>query len=407
MRVFIVKLKDGIVCSRLPTQFSLLRRINFMARDQYVNRSDKQKKRKRRKIIKWILFPILIIGLSAGVYGALLYKKAESVINDSYKPVETSSKRVEKADPKIDNISILLIGVDESEDRKKIYGDSTRTDALMVATLNEREKSVKLVSIPRDSYVKIPGRKSKTKINHAHAYGGTELTIETVQELLDIPIDYYVKMNFHAFIDVVDSLGGIEAEVPYELFEQDSKDRADAIHLKPGIQELNGEQALALARTRHYDSDLERGKRQQEIVKSVIRKTVSFNSIPKQSDVIEAVGKNMTTNLSFSEMTSLISYVTAGTDLQIQSLHLEGSDSMINSVYYYQLNEQSLKNIILQLKTHLDLVEDEELDSLMTNNDKDNVESLSVNNRKKDSQGDNSEYLDEKAFLRKYNNIQD
>jgi polyisoprenyl-teichoic acid--peptidoglycan teichoic acid transferase len=371
-----------------------------MARDLFVNRSNKQKKKKRKRLVKWILFPLLIIGLSTSVYMGFLYKKAESVINNSYKPVEISSKRVEKADPKIDNISILLIGVDESEERN--FGEGSRTDALMVATLNEKDKSIKLVSIPRDSYVAIPGRKGKTKINHAHAYGGTELTIETVQELLDIPIDYYVKMNFNAFIDVVDSLGGIEAEVPYELYEQDSKDRPDAIHLKPGVQELDGEQALALARTRHYDSDLERGKRQQEIVKSVIKKTVSFNSIPKQSDVIEAVGKNMTTNLSFSEMTSLISYVTAGTDLQIDSLHLEGSDSMINSVYYYQLDEQSVENIIYELKTHLDLL-DNASDSLSNKND---IEPLNVSNRKYNKEDAKLSYEDKK-FLRKYNNIQD
>jgi LCP family protein required for cell wall assembly len=324
---------------------------------QYItsSRKDRKKKKKKKKIVMLVLFPLLIVVLSAGVYGTILYKKAESVINDSYKPVNITQKREKKADPKLDNISILLIGVDESDVRK--FGDGSRTDALMVATLNDKDKSVKLVSIPRDSYVKIPGRKNKDKINHAHAYGGVELTIETVQDLLDIPIDYYVKMNFNAFIDVVDALGGIEVEVPYELYEQDSKDRAGAIHLQPGLQKLTGEEALALARTRHKDSDIERGKRQQEIVKAILKKAVSFNSIPKQSDLIEAVGKNMTTNLTFGEMKSLIDYVTAGTNLNIESLTLDGSDTMINSVYYYQLDEQSLENVQLQLKTNLGLIE--------------------------------------------------
>jgi polyisoprenyl-teichoic acid--peptidoglycan teichoic acid transferase len=327
----------------------------MMSQNNYPSRLNKKKKKTRKKIMIWVLLPLLVMIVGASVYGTMLYKKAESVANDSYKPVETTSKREVKADPKMDNVSILLIGVDESNTRN--FGEGSRTDALMVATLNEKDKSVKLVSIPRDSYVNIPGRKAKTKINHAHAFGGTELTIETVQELLDIPIDYYVKMNFNAFIDVVDALGGVEAEVPYELYEQDSKDRADAIHLKSGLQQLGGEEALALARTRHKDSDIERGKRQQELIKAVITKAVSLNSIPKQSDVIEAVGKNMSTNLTFAEMKSLINYVLAGKDLNIESLHLEGSDSMISSVYYYQLDDQSLSNIQLQLKTHLALIE--------------------------------------------------
>jgi LCP family protein required for cell wall assembly len=314
------------------------------------------------------MVPLLFVALSATVYGTFLYKKAESVVNESYKPVKAESKREEKVDPKIDNISILLIGVDESEIRK--FGKGSRTDALMVATLNEKDKSVKLVSIPRDSYVQIPGRKYKDKINHAHAYGGTELTIETVQNLFDIPIDYYVKMNFNAFIDVIDALDGIEVEVPYELYEQDSKDRPDAIHLEAGLQDLNGEEALALARTRHFDNDIERGKRQQEIVKAVLKKAIDIHSIPKQSDVIEAVGKNMTTNLSFAEMKSLIAYITAGSNLYIESLSLEGSNSMINSVYYYQLDDQSIENIKQQLNSHLAVQNEVEPGSEETTNTK-------------------------------------
>src|SRR5690606_21377009 len=108
--------------------------------------------------------------------------------------------------------------------------------------------------------VYIPEVGYNDKINHAHAFGGPKATIETVEQLLDVPVDYYVKLNFHAFTEVVDVIGGITAEVPYELWESDSNDKKNAIHLLPGEQLLNGEQALALARTRKYDSDIERGK---------------------------------------------------------------------------------------------------------------------------------------------------
>src|SRR5699024_5353757 len=127
-----------------------------------------------------------------------------------------------------------------------------------------------------DSYVYIPEVGYNTKINHAHAYGGPRATSKAVEELLAIPIDYYVRINFEAFMDVVDALDGITVDVPYEFREQDSQDRANKIHLNPGVQKLDGEEALALARTRKLDNDIERGKRQQEIVKALIDRAVSL-----------------------------------------------------------------------------------------------------------------------------------
>ena len=172
--------------------------------------------------------------------------------------------RDEAVEPLKDNVSILFIGVDESELRSQSDSNS-RSDALLVATLNNKEKSVKLVSIPRDSYVYVPDRGRNDKITHAHAFGGTRGTIDTVEGALDIPIDYYVKMNFNAFIEVVDALGGIDAEVPYDYTELDENDQR-TIQLEKGMQHLDGKHALALARTRKLDSDIERGKRQQMII---------------------------------------------------------------------------------------------------------------------------------------------
>src|SRR5699024_2592231 len=137
-----------------------------------------------------------------------------------------------------------------------------------------------------------------------HAYGGPRATIDTVEELLGIPIDYFVRINFEAFMDVVDAVEGIEYDVPYEFSEQNSRDQADSIHLYPGVQELDGEEALALARTRKHDSDVERGKRQQEIIKALVSKVLSVKSLLKYDDVIEAVGENMKTNMTFTEMKS-------------------------------------------------------------------------------------------------------
>jgi len=158
--------------------------------------------------------------------------------------------------------------------------------------------------------------------------------------LLDVPVDYYVKMNFNAFVDVVDALGGIEVDVPYTFSEQNSKDKAGAITLEKGLQTLDGEEALALARTRKKDSDIERGKRQQQILEAIIDKASSAKSITKYAGVIEGVGKNMTTNMTFKEMKSFANYALAASDLQIETINMEGQDSyrgILNNLTVFSL----------------------------------------------------------------------
>ncbi len=330
----------------------------------------KSKKRKLRKRAIFILVPAVIafIGLS---YAAYLYVKADTVLSDSYQDDgrEKSDLREEKVDPSEDNVSILIAGVDASDVRNN--EDHSRTDTLMLATLNKEEKSVKMLSIPRDSYVYIPEVGYESKINHAHAYGGIDATVKTVENLMDIPVDYYVKLNFEAFIDVVNAVNGITVNVPYELYEQNSNDVKGAVHLVPGEQELNGEEALALARTRKYDNDIERGKRQQKIIKSVIKKTISIDSILKYDDIIEAVGKNMATNMKFDEMKSFISYGTGNGSLSFETYTLEGSDYQPDDTYYWKLDDIALNETKEMFKHHL------EIDSTTTASDMDETTTTS------------------------------
>ncbi|WP_428909662.1 LCP family protein [Niallia sp. Krafla_26] len=315
-----------------------------------------RKKKKRNKILKWYLIPIVVIFLSALTYGTFLFNKAQTAMDTSYEKIERDSKRDIAVNPEVDNISILFIGVDDSDERS--YGSSARSDALILATFNKDLKSVNLLSIPRDSYVKIPDH-GKDKITHAHAFGGATATIETVENLFEIPVDYYVKMNFNAFVEVVDALGGIEVEVPYEFGELNSE--ADKIiYLTPGLQKLNGEEALALSRTRKLDSDIERGKRQMDILKSIISKASSVGSVTKYGNIIDAVGGNMTTDLSFNELTSFIDYIAAGSSLNIETLTLQGGDLYIpnkygKNIYYYGLDEEHLESVQNLLKSHLEL----------------------------------------------------
>lgn len=324
-----------------------------------MKRTNKRKKPSAKFMLILKVLAILSVSflICASAYGVYLTKKAEYAANKSYEELDrpTSPKRDVKAEAKKDNVSILFIGVDDSEKRGQ-GSDHSRSDALMLMTLNRDEKSVKLVSIPRDSYVYIPKVGYKDKITHAHAFGGTQAAIETVEELFDIPVDYYVRMNFNAFIDVVDALGGIDLEVniPYAFYEKDENDRY-TIYLQPGYHHLNGREALALARTRKHDSDIARGERQQDIIKAIANKALSISSISKYDDVIMAIGDNMKTNLTFDDMKSFLAYFSGGMP-RIDTITLQGSGDMSTGIYYYILDEESLEETKQILKSHLELI---------------------------------------------------
>lgn len=323
-----------------------------MKRSDYIQiRNRRSGKRLAIKISLLFVLTALIVVVG---YAAFLQKKATDAANRAYEALDDRTKSVlrdEAVEPLKDNISILFIGVDESD--KRAGNGNARSDALLVATLNNKEKTVKLLSIPRDSYVYVPSRGRQDKITHAHAFGGTSSTIETVEGFLDIPIDYYVKMNFNAFIEVVDALGGVDVEVPYDRVELDENDKR-TIELKKGLQHLDGKHTLALARTRKLDSDVERGKRQQMILQAIMSKAFSVQSVTKYGDLIDAIGDNMKTNMTFNEMKSLLEYAKGGMP-EVTTVNLNGTDDMSTGIYYWMLDEEHLNEVKHELQNHLEV----------------------------------------------------
>ena len=146
-----------------------------------------------------------------------------------------------------------------------------------------------MLSIPRDTISYIPKVGYYDKITHAHAYGGPLAAMDSVEATMNVPVDYYVRINMKAFVEAVDELGGIYYDVPYNLNEPNSDDTGRI--KKKGYQKLNGDQALAVARTRHHDSDLKRGQRQMELIKILFQKAQNLKSIDKLDNVISIVGK--------------------------------------------------------------------------------------------------------------------
>lgn len=309
------------------------------------------KRKKKKKKLKLFLIIVLLLFLSVLGYGGYLTYKLTNATTEAQKQLERGEKsplRDSTIDIGKDSFSVLFVGVDSRD------GEKSRSDALILATFNKSDKSVKMVSIPRDSRVKIEDH-GLDKINHAHFFGGVDLTVDTIENLFDIPVDNYVKLNFNAFIEVVDSLGGIEINSERSFTEQNSNGVKGAISIEKGIQTVDGEEALAYVRMRKKDplGDIGRGERQKEVIGAIIAKSANLSSVTKYDDIIDSIGTNMTTSFSLSDILAMQKY--SNSINNIESLKLEGHDDPENGVYYYELEDESVEAISTELKEHLEI----------------------------------------------------
>ena len=278
--------------------------------------------------------------------------------------------------------TILLMGID-SDTNDLSQSSSFNGDSLMLITFNPTTLNSTILSIPRDTYVPIAcfNGKRKNKITHA-AWQGEQCMMDTITGFTGIPIDYYIKINFKGAVQLVDALGGIDAEVPIGFCEQNS-DRAwgeNTICVDAGYQHLNGEQALAWARHRKsagFD-DFVRGQNQQLVVKAMLNKLKDVRSLDTVYKILDTVGNNMATNMTTSEILSLYNIgkdvLTRTKDmpvedvLSMQHLYISGADasiydySTINGqgtrmrLYNFVPYQESLDAVIEAMKINLGMI---------------------------------------------------
>ena len=187
----------------------------------------------KKKILFWILGIIGVLIIGGGIYAYNIYSSVSKTLDEVHKPLKRDEGN--KQEEKISNsepVSILLLGADERGE------DKGRSDSLMVITLNPKTNSMKTVSIPRDTYTEIVGKGKKDKINHAYAFGGIDMSVKTVENFLDIPVDHYIEVNMEGFKDVVDAVGGVEVNNDLAFSYEGSQFMKGDIH-------LNGTEALA------------------------------------------------------------------------------------------------------------------------------------------------------------------
>lgn len=307
-------------------------------------RSDTTKKKKRKWLrILGIVLLLLVIGIGAYVF--TVWNSLTNAVETMHEPVDRvttkrdTSLNLEKKEP----FSVLMLGVDERE------GDKGRSDTMIVLTVNPEKKSVKMLSIPRDTRTEIVGHGTTDKINHAYAFGGIAMAMDSVENFLDIPIDYYMQINMEGFKDIVNAVGGVTVNNDLDF-------TYEGVHFPEGQITLDGEDALKFSRMRKQDprGDFGRQLRQRIIIQSVIKEGAKLNSLTNFDNIFDALSKNIKTNMTLDEMIDMQkNYKNAAQS--IDQLTINGSGQTINKVWYLIVDNAEKTKVQSELKDHLDI----------------------------------------------------
>ena len=261
--------------------------------------------------------------------------------NDQVEPTEEPYQFKESM------LNLLLMGLDADEGRYKTMG-AFRTDTMILVSIDFTENTVDMISIPRDSYVKIPGRKERGRVNAAFVYGGGlkkdgfTTTIQTVQDLFGgIPIHYYAAIDMNAFIKIIDGFGGITYEVDVPV---------SSAGLDRGIQKLNGVQTLAYARHRKTaGGDIDRVNRQQRLLMGILDQLKSTDSIVKLPGVYDSVKDDIWTNLNFKQVAALALFANNMDMDHLQRHMVPGNYLDMDKISYWGIDQKKKNQLINEL----------------------------------------------------------
>ena len=291
-------------------------------------------KKNKSSYVKYILILVVVFILS-GMVGAFF---ANALVDNKPDYNEDDKKGMLVAN---DKATVMIMGVDERAD------DVGRSDTLMIATLDPDKNQAALLSVPRDTRVKIKGH-GFDKINAAYAYGGRKLTQETIESLLNTHIDHYIKINVHGFTKIIDALGGIDIDVEKRMYYEDPWDDDGGLYidLQPGMQHMDGKTAITYVRYRDEEGDIGRIKRQQNFMKAVMDKLVSPTIIPKLPAIVSAVSDSVETDMSVSEILSFLGTLQDAKDNGLKSEMLPGKPVYIEGISYWVPDISKTRQII-------------------------------------------------------------
>ncbi|MEK3733708.1 LCP family protein [Paenibacillus sp. FSL M8-0334] len=310
------------------------------------------------KRTKWLIGTLIALLVLPSSYMTYVYLSIKSTVNEIYEErprpqmlpegvqvQDVKGSNAPSAAPKITRkatpFTVLILGVDERP------SDSGRSDAMIFMAVDPDKGSVLIFNIPRDTRTDIVGRGTVDKINHAYAFGGVDMSIQTVEHFLKVPVDYYIKVDMEGFADIIDTLGGVTVHNDMEF------DYA-GFHFGKGEVTLTGEMALAFSRMRFEDprGDLGRNSRQQEIIKAIMHKAMNVSTAWKLEQILDDIKGSVKTNISFDEMKILVSDYRQKLR-QIEQIEIQGHGQRINGIWYYIVNQQEQEQIQSRLYSHM------------------------------------------------------
>ncbi|AEN99635.1 LytR family transcriptional regulator [Lactobacillus sanfranciscensis] len=325
-------------------------------RNQFEN---KPKNHKKRNIILSVIAVLILILLG---FGAYKFASIKGAVDSAYKDSGiTKERNTSKLLGQKKPISILLMGTDTGELGRDYKG---RTDSMMVITINPKTKKTLITSIPRDTAVNIPGFADEgvNKINAAYAYGSSKTSIETVQKMLNIPIDFYAVLNMHGLEQIINQIGGVNIK-PLLTFDY------EGYHFTKGVTtHMNGKKALAYTRMRYDDpeNDYGRQKRQRQVLEAVAKDGGSVKALLNPG-FINLLSKSTQTDMTFGDLTSITKGYLGARDNMDDSYIQGQTGKEINDSVMQVTPESELQNTTNQIRNNLGLPEAETGDIAVNN----------------------------------------
>ena len=298
-------------------------------------------KKKKWGLGRWFLIIFFLVLLAGAAHAVRILWKINNTVDQvsqnsteigksgtvDVKKIRPKEASIETGDP----INILLLGTDDDgRGRDTSKGYVGRSDSMIILSLNPKTRTTKMLSIPRDVYTDIQGH-GQDKINHAFAFGGVDLSIDTVQNFLNVPIDYYAVVNMQGLEQLIDAVGGIDVTSPITFTYQESSFVAGE------TKHVDGWNAMNFARMRYDDPEGETGRqnRQKLVIKALVDKLSNVGAIANYPQLLEVVAKNVQTNLDLKQALNI--YQKYSPALQnITAIRFENlEDLMLNEIYYY------------------------------------------------------------------------
>ena len=302
-----------------------------------------------KKILLSILGVIVVLLIAVGGYLGKVYFDVKKTANGVYEESTRIKSQLREKPVSVkqgEAMSILLLGIDTGEFDRTEQG---RSDSMMLATVNPDKKQTTIVSIPRDTYTEIVGLGTQDKLNHAYAFGGPEMSMDSTEKLLGVPIDHYVSVNMHGLKEMVDAVGKIQLENNIEFTQ-------DGYEFHQGPVQLDGDAALAYIRMRYDDpnGDYGRQERQRKVVMAIIKKAMSPSIIANYGTILNTLEDHVKTDIPWSQMTAMQSkYWDAFS--HIENDQLQGVGAMREGISYQDISPEELARVQALLKEQLDL----------------------------------------------------